>query len=329
MPTLVVMAAGMGSRYGGLKQIDSVGPDGERIIDYALFDAARSGFGKVVFIIRRDIEAAFRAAIEPGLPDHLLVEYVFQERTDVPRGFSVPEDRTKPWGTGHAIWCCRDAVREPFGVINADDFYGRDAFDRLAKGLALIAEQPATYLLVGYRLVNTLSPHGSVSRGVCEVTDEGRLRQVVEKTGVLRAPEAIVSVEGDQRVPLAPDTVVSMNMWGFTPGIFAALEEAFAGFLATHRHERASEFFIPSVIDGMIQQNKAEVLVTPTDACWMGMTYPDDRDAVRSGVEALVTKGEYPRPLWSGAVTETVRGIDHHDGKTKKARHLHRQPHQP
>ena len=315
-PTLVIMAAGMGSRYGGLKQIDSVGPGGERIIDYSLYDAARAGFGKVVFIIRRDIEKAFRDAIEPGLAGHLPIEYVFQERDVLPPGIRVPQERTKPWGTGHAILCCREVVREPFGVINADDFYGRDAFVRLAEALQGCARRSSTYALVGYRVANTLSLHGSVSRGICVVSNDGKLVGITEKASIEWDHDAIVSVEEKRRIPLSPETVVSMNMWGFTPDIFTALEIAFVRFLTAHGHERSSEFFIPSVIDGMIQQNKAEVMVTPTDACWMGMTYPDDRDAVRSGVEALVMKGEYPCPLWPGGATQTARGIDHHDGKT-------------
>lgn len=297
-PTLVIMAAGMGSRYGGLKQIDSIGPSGERIIDYSLFDAARAGFGKVVFIIRRDIEKAFREAIEPGLAGHLPIEYVFQERDALPQGFKVPEGRTKPWGTGHAILCCRDVVREPFGVINADDFYGRDAFVQLAEALRECARRPSTYALVGYLVANTLSPHGSVSRGVCDVTADGKLIGVVETAKIEWDNEKIVSVEPNHRVSLSPETVVSMNMWGFTPELFAALEKAFIRFLTLHGHEPTSEFYIPSVIDAMLKERQAEVKVAQTAARWMGMTYPDDREAVRSGVEMLVKAGEYSSPLW-------------------------------
>jgi len=297
-PSLVVMAAGMGSRYGGLKQIDSIGPSGERIIDYSLFDAARSGFGKVVFIIRRDIEKAFREAIEPGLSGHLPIEYVFQEIDALPQGFHVPEGRTKPWGTGHAILCCRDVVNEPFGVINADDFYGRDAFTQLAKGLRECATKPSTYVLVGYHVVNTLSLHGSVSRGVCDVSEDAKLLRVDEKTRIQWDQGKIVSIERDQNISLSPETVVSMNMWGFTPGLFDGLEKSFVDFLSLHAREPKSEFYIPSVIDAMLKEGQVEVKVAQTAAHWMGMTYPEDREAVRSGVEALVKAGEYTSPLW-------------------------------
>lgn len=305
-PALVVMAAGMGSRYGGLKQIDPVGPDGECVLEYALFDALRAGFGRVVFIVRRDIEAAFRETICSRLPGHLPVDIVRQELDDLPGGFRPPPGRTKPWGTGHAIWCCREAVREPFGVINADDFYGRDAFVRLARGLGDAVGTPATYVLVGYRLDRTLSPHGRVSRGVCDVSAQGLLRGVVEKTGVFHGPDGVVSEEDGRTVPLSPDTIVSMNMWGFTPGLFSILDEALRDFLARSGGAPSSEFFIPSVIDAMIQQNKGRVMVVPTASRWMGMTYPDDRAQVRSGVAALAEQGDYPRPLWSPGRARSV-----------------------
>jgi len=297
-PSLVIMAAGMGSRYGGLKQIDPVGPGGERIIDYSLYDAIRAGFGKVVFIIRRDIEKDFRETMEPGFAGRIPVEYVFQDTESIPRGFRVPESRRKPWGTGHAVLCCRDVVGEPFGVINADDFYGRDAFARLADGLAACANVPSTYMLVGYKLINTLSPHGSVSRGICEVAENGMLRGIHEKTKIIIDQGSVVSVEEGGRLPLAPDAVASMNMWGFTPGVFDDLESAFSSFLRQRGEDVASEFFIPSAVDAMLSSGKAKVNVARTTSCWMGLTYPDDRDAVRKGVASLIEAGEYPRSLW-------------------------------
>lgn len=297
-PTLVVMAAGMGSRYGGLKQIDPVGPLGERIIDYSLYDAARAGFGKIVFIIRKNIERDFRGAIEPGIAGRLSVEYVFQELTAIPPAFRAPESRSKPWGTGHAILCCRDAVNEPFGVINADDFYGRDAYVRLARGLAAGRSADDAYVLVGYDLANTLSPHGSVSRGVCELDEDGRLVSMEEKTHITRENTKIVSREGDRRIPLAPETTVSMNMWGFKPGVFAKLEASFERFLQARGTELKSEFYIPSAVDAMLSNNDIQVHVTRTSARWMGMTYPEDRAIVCAGVASLIEAGDYSSPLW-------------------------------
>lgn len=297
-PTLVVMAAGMGSRYGGLKQIDSVGPAGERIIDYSIYDAIQAGFGKIVFIIRRDIERAFRDAMEPAVAGRIPVQYVFQELNAVPPGFHVPETRSKPWGTGHALLCCRDAVNEPFGVINADDFYGRDSYMKLVEGLRARPSVDRSYVLVGYQLINTLSPHGSVSRGVCHVTRDGWLKGMEEKTKLTLDGEGIWSEEGERRVLLTPETVVSMNMWGFGPGVFDALEQAFAQFLVQRGGDPRAEFFIPSVMDAMIRDGKAEVNVVRTASRWLGLTYPDDREAVRSGLASLIEAGEYPSPLW-------------------------------
>jgi hypothetical protein len=297
-PALVIMAAGMGSRYGGLKQIDTVGPGGERIIDYSLYDAVQSGFGKIVFIIRREIESEFRAAIEPSIRGRIPVEYVYQDLQKVPPGFRVPENRTKPWGTGHAILCCRDTLHEPFGVINADDFYGRDACARLAEGLRARDPNDTRYVLIGYTLANTLSPHGSVSRGICEVGEGGWLRDIKEKAKIFCDKDRIWYEENGTNVPLPPDAHVSMNMWGFTPSVFQALESGFRDFLDLKGGELTSEFFIPSAVDAMLRGNQASVNVIPTSSRWMGLTYPEDRDAVRSGVAALVEAGVYPSPLW-------------------------------
>lgn len=297
-PTLVVMAAGMGSRYGGLKQIDPIGPNGEIVIDYSVFDALRAGFGRVVFIIRRDIEQAFREAVEPHFRGRVAVDYAFQALDDVPRGFSVPEGRQKPWGTGHAIRACRELVREPFAVINADDFYGRDAFQRLADALRANSPSAPNYVLVGYGLENTLSEHGSVSRGVCDVR-EGHLRRVTERTHIERKGADIVADVEGTLVPLAANTVVSMNMWGFTPALFPQLEKAFVHFLQASGHQLKTEMYIPSVVDGLISGGEARVTVVPTSARWLGMTYPEDKPLVRAGIQALIKTGEYPAKLWS------------------------------
>lgn len=296
-PTLVVMAAGMGSRYGGLKQIDPIGPSGEIVIDYSVFDAVRAGFGKVVFIIRRDIEAAFKEVVDSHLRGRVAVEYAFQSLEDLPPGFVVPAGRQKPWGTAHAIRACRAIVREPFGVINADDFYGRDAFEALSRALARRAPDARDYVLVGFELANTLSEHGAVSRGICNV-EGGRLVEVVERTRIeRRGGEIVVDVDG-QLLPLAGGTTVSMNMWGFTPALFPQLEEAFIAFLREQGTQPKSECYIPSVVDGLIKRGKAVTEVVNTSSRWLGMTYTEDKPIVREGIRALIAAGEYPAPLW-------------------------------
>lgn len=297
-PTLVVMAAGMGSRYGGLKQIDPIGPNGEIVIDYSVFDAMRAGFGKVVFIIRRDIEQAFKEVVESHIKGRIPIAYTFQALDDLPAGFRVPEGRQKPWGTAHAIRTCRDAVREPFAVINADDFYGRDSFAALARVLAQRRVDERRYVLVGFGLANTLSEHGAVSRGVCEIKD-GRLVRVTERTKIERQGGPIM-VDVDGRLePLAEDTVVSMNMWGFTPALFPQLEAAFIAFLKEHGQQLKSECYIPSVVDGLIKQGEATTDVVNTAARWLGMTYTEDKPIVREGIRALIAAGEYPAKLWA------------------------------
>lgn len=297
-PTLVVMAAGMGSRYGGLKQIDPIGPNGEIVIDYSVFDAIRAGFGKVVFIIRRDIEQAFKEVVESHLKGRIPVAYTFQALEDLPAGFRVPEGRQKPWGTAHAIRTCRDVVREPFAVINADDFYGRDSFAALARVLVQRRVEERRYVLVGFDLANTLSEHGAVSRGVCEIKD-GRLVRVTERTKIERQGGPIM-VDVDGRLEtLAEDTVVSMNMWGFTPALFPQLEAAFVAFLQEQGQQLKSECYIPSVVDRLIKQGDATTDVVNTAARWLGMTYTEDKPIVREGIRALIAAGEYPEKLWA------------------------------
>lgn len=298
-PTLVVLAAGIGSRYGSLKQMDRVGPSGETIIDYSVFDALRAGFGKAVFIIRRDIEADFRQVLAARLGLRMPIETVFQELDDLPPGFSVPAGRTKPWGTSHAVLMAAPKVREPFAVINADDFYGRDAFARMAAFLGGLAADDNRFSVVGYGLRSTLSDHGSVARGVCEVGPDGLLTGIVERIKIERDGPAIVdrSAEGEPLV-LPESTVVSMNFWGFTPLYFERARAAFAEFLTRRGQDPKAEMYIPLVVNEMVQRGQATVAVLPTTARWFGVTYREDKPKVMAELEALVRAGEYPRSLW-------------------------------
>ena len=301
-PTLVVLAAGMGSRYGGLKQVDPVGPSGEAILDYSVFDAHRAGFGKVVFIIRKDIEEVFRRQIGAKYEGLLPVDYAFQDIHDLPAPFAVPEGRTKPWGTAHAIRAARHAVNEPFAAINADDFYGRDAFARLAAFLGNADAQqrvPPRFAMVGYKLHLTLSDYGSVARGICHVTPEGHLAGVTEMTKLVRTPEGAENRENPAApVKLTGAERVSMNLWGFTPALFDALEARFPAWLAQHGAEEKSEWYIPFVVDEMIHEGAASVEVLPTDSAWFGVTYREDKPFVTDAIRALVDAGEYPASLF-------------------------------
>ena len=325
-PDLVVLAAGMGSRYGGLKQLDGVGGHGERLLDYSLYDALRAGFGRVVFVIRRDFEASFRASVLPAIADRIDATCVCQELDDLPSGEHGTVGRTKPWGTGHAILCCRRAVRGPFAVINADDFYGADAYVHLAGFLQTSSLSTCSFALVGYRLARTLSDHGAVSRGVCDVSDSGALRGVEEWTGIRAEGGVIRGLRRGEVVSLSSDTTVSMNLWGFTPALFDPLERAFRTFLRERGGDPASEFFIPTVVDNMLQAGTATVRVLSTAARWMGLTYADDRDAVRRGIAALTGEGVYPSPLWAKD-KGTAGYADEYDEEADRP--LHRESHQP
>jgi len=297
-PTLMILAAGMGSRYGGLKQMDSMGPSGETIMDYSVYNALQAGFGKVVFVIRKDIEADFREMFIEKIGKHMPVEYVIQDLHDLPAGFQVPEGRQKPWGTGHAILAAREVIKEPFAVINADDFYGRDAFQVMADYLAEQAIDSTDYCMVGYPLVNTLSEHGTVNRGVCHVNREGHLVEVVERIG-LGWRENIVGFEQDgQWIEVLPKTVVSMNMWGFTPKYFEQSQADFIDFLNEQGQELKSEFFIPSTVSKLIEEGNCIVTVLQTSAKWFGITYQEDRDATVAKIKEMVAAGEYPEKLW-------------------------------
>jgi NDP-sugar pyrophosphorylase family protein len=298
-PTLVVMAAGIGSRYGGLKQVDPIGPGGEIVIDYSVFDAIRAGFGKVVFIIRKDIEAPFREVVEPHFRGRIPFDYVYQELAMLPSGFTVPPDRKKPWGTAHAILQCRDKVREPFGVVNADDFYGRTSFKLLADKLSTRSLSDSDYLLIGFRLKNTVSEHGSVSRGVCEVDTANRLREVVERVKIeKRAGGIFVEIDGIWH-PLDGETIVSMNMWGFTPRVFDQFEGIFKAFLGFSISNPKAECYIPTSVDALIKRGEASAEVVPSPDTWLGMTYTEDKPWVTEGIRRLIRAGEYPERLWS------------------------------
>ena len=295
-PTLVVLAAGMGSRYGGLKQVDPVGPSGEAILDYSVFDAVRGGFGKVVFVIRHDFEAEFREKIGSKYEGMVPVEYCFQDIADIPAPYSVPEGRPKPWGTAHATRAARSVVAEPFAVINADDFYGRDAFAKL--GAFLSEAKPMHFAMVGYRLDLTLSENGSVARGICDVADDGTLRGVTEMTKLVRAGDVAENREDPESPVAVPlDARVSMNLWGFTPELFDELERLFPEWLAANGTLPKSEWYIPFVVDELIHAGRADCRVLPTDSRWFGVTYREDKPFVMAEIAKLVAAGEYPGNL--------------------------------
>ncbi|MCX8159687.1 MAG: nucleotidyltransferase [Candidatus Saccharicenans sp.] len=302
--TLVIMAAGIGSRYGGLKQVDPVGPNGELIIDYSLFDAQRAGIENVVFIIRRDLAEVFQEKIGFRAERHFNVDYVFQEMDrGLPAGFMVPPDRVKPWGTGHAILLCRRLVPGNFLVINADDFYGFDAIKKLADYMLGIEDETThyNYALVGYRLGNTMSDHGHVARGICRISTDGYLLDLRERTRVQKFPDGIKYTEdGQVWHPLSPDDIASMNIFGLTPSIFNELETRFHKFLSDPTTNLSkSEFYIPEVVGALSREKKARVRVLTTEEQWYGVTYQEDRPWVQAGIRQLIEAGRYPQRLWS------------------------------
>ncbi len=299
-PTLFVLAAGMGSRYGGLKQLDGLGPNGETIMDYSIFDATRGGFGKVVFVIRRDFEDAFREQILPKYENSIPVELVFQSIDSLPEGFTTPLERTKPWGTNHAVLMGKDVIKEPFAVINADDFYGRDSFEVLGKELSKEQSKSGDYCMVGYRVGNTLSESGSVSRGVCSTNEQGLLTTVVERTAIERIDGKVqFPDENDQIQTIGENTPVSMNMWGFTPDYFDFSEQIFIDFLKDNINAPKAEFFIPLAVNELIQNGEATVKVLDTTSKWFGVTYAEDRPDVVAKIAALIEAGEYPAKLFA------------------------------
>ena len=301
-PTLIIMAAGMGSRFGGLKQITPVGPSGEKIMDYSVFDAVRAGFGKVVFVIKHAIEDEFKEKIGNKIAAHLPVEYVFQELDALPNGYTVPAGREKPWGTGHAVLCCRDVVKEPFAVINADDYYGRDCFKLLADFLT----QPQTddkkhFAMAGYRLSNTLTENGYVSRGVCEVDENNRLTELTERTHIeIRdGKPQFTEDDGETWTELPADCYVSMNCWAFPAGTLDSFEEMFRAFLDKRGSEMKSEFYLPFAVDALVTAGEADVQVLPTEDKWYGMTYAADHEMVRAALAELTKQGLYPDKMWN------------------------------
>jgi dTDP-glucose pyrophosphorylase len=301
-PTLIVLAAGIGSRYGGLKQIDPIGPHGEIIIDYSIYDALRAGFGKVVFVINKTIEGVFRERVGANVEKRCETVYVLQEIDNVPEGFQVPPGRKKPWGTGHATLSCKDVVDTPFAVINADDFYGRSAYQNLVAHLGKAQDHDAVYdyCMVGFRIENTLSEYGHVARGVCFVDGEGFLIGIRERTHIQKFGEAARYTEDAETwVEIPAGSIVSMNCWGFTLSLFDELETRFPRFLQNNGDniERA-EFFLPNVVGDLIQENKATVRVLPTEERWFGVTYQQDKPRVKETIKALIQRGVYPENLW-------------------------------
>jgi UTP-glucose-1-phosphate uridylyltransferase len=294
------MAAGMGSRYGSLKQIDPVGPSGETIIDYSIFDAIRAGFGKVVFIIRKDIEKDFREVFISKLAGRIEVDYVFQELDALPAGMQVPEGRVKPWGTGHAILVAKDKIREPFAAINADDFYGAGAYQVMADYLnSLDSNQMTDFAMVGYDLSKTMSEYGSVSRGICMKDEENWLSGVEERTKIQFTENGIADVQENESLPLGKDDIVSMNFWGFTPSYFDLTEPLFTHFISTQISNLKSEFYIPLAVDMLIKSRKARVKVLRSHDRWFGVTYKEDKPLVIEKLRELTKEGIYPQKLWS------------------------------
>ncbi|HUS02885.1 MAG TPA: sugar phosphate nucleotidyltransferase [Chitinophagaceae bacterium] len=296
-PTLLVLAAGMASRYGSMKQTQSFGPGGETIMEYSIHDAIRAGFGKVVFVIRKDFEDNFKRIFEPKLNGRIKTEYVDQDLTDFTEGFEIPKDRTKPWGTAHAVLCAKEVIKEPFAVINADDFYGKEAFEKAA-GFLTTEVAPDRYWIIGYELAKTLSEHGTVSRGVCEVNEKNELVSINERTKIYRENNKIVYEESDGKHEVAESAKASMNFWGFDLSVFSFIEELFRDFLMEKINDPKAEFFIPIVGDAFIKRKKGAIKVIPTSAQWFGVTYKEDAPIVQKDIQNLVNAGEYPSNLW-------------------------------
>lgn len=295
-PTLVILAAGMASRYGSMKQVQGFGPTGETIMDYSIFDAIRSGFGKVVFIIRKEFADNFKKIFEPKLKGKIATEYVFQELSFFTDGFEIPAGRTKPWGTAHAVLCAKEVVKEPFAVINADDFYGHNAFENAAAFLKVGCNE-RNYAIIGYDLLKTLSEHGTVNRGVCTLDHEGSLAAVTERINIAKKNGKIICDDELEPKELALNTKVSMNFWCFDPSFFSYTQRLFNDFLLHHGKELKSEFFIPIVADRFIKEG-GRVEVIPTTSSWFGVTYKEDAPIVEQSLKQLINNGEYPESLW-------------------------------
>jgi UTP-glucose-1-phosphate uridylyltransferase len=297
-PTLCILAAGMASRYGSMKQVQSFGPSGETIMDYSIYDAIQSGFKKIVFIIRKDFATAFKDAFEPKWGRQVETAYVYQEMDSYLEGFQVPADRTKPWGTAHAVLCAKPVISDPFAVINADDFYGRDAFEKAYLFLTTVCNA-TTYSIIGYDLSKTLSENGSVSRGVCEVDTNNNLVSIHERTKIYRNPEGKITYEESGKTFTVPDdSKVSMNFWCFSPAVFSFIEKIFQEFLRANGSDLKSEFFIPIIGDRFIHEGKGQIKIIPTDSSWFGVTYKEDAPSVQESITKLVASGEYPGKLY-------------------------------
>ncbi len=298
--TLVIMAAGMGSRYGGIKQLEPVGPNGEIIMDYSIYDALNAGFNKIVFIIRKDLEKDFREVIGNRIEKIARVEYVFQELDDLPDGYTKPAERTKPWGTGQAVLCCRKAVNENFAVINADDYYGKEAFSLIYNFLNDSSYKANQYCMAGFILGNTLSDNGAVTRGICKVNEDGMLSDVVETSGIEPAGDHARAIDNNgNSIILDLNSVVSMNMWGFKPGLFEYLDKGFTEFLAGLKQDDIKkEYLLPTVVGDLVKSERVQVSVLKSNDRWFGVTYKEDKDVVVASIRALIDKGEYPAKLY-------------------------------
>lgn len=302
-PILLIMAAGMGSRYGGLKQMDPVGPHGEVILDYSIFDARRAGFKRVIFLIKHEIEEDFKHLIGSHIEKYMEVRYAFQQVEKIPAPFTVPENRMKPWGTGHAVLCCKDLIDAPFAVINADDYYGVNAFQTAYDTLRTLRDDDKQrFMMVGYHLHNTLTDNGYVARGVCQVDDGGQLVSVTERTHIIKSCDGALYTEDGETYHLLPEnTLVSMNLWGFTPSFVQALEDGFPAFLERTLAENPlkGEYFLPSVVSDLLAKKAATVQVLPSRDRWYGVTYQADKPVVMSALRQMVEDGLYPAPLWA------------------------------
>lgn len=303
-PILLILAAGMGSRYGGLKQMDPVGSHGEAILDYSIFDARRAGFKRVLFLIKREIEADFKALVGERIAPHMEVMYAYQELNYLPAGFAVPDGRVKPWGTGHAVLCCKELIDAPFAVINADDYYGVSAFRLIYHHLKAQQENSRKFAMVGYRVENTVTDHGHVARGVCAVSPEGLLTSIHERTHIINTGDGVLYTEDGNTYHRIPDgTQVSMNMWGFTPSLLEALEKDFPAFLQREvpGNPLKAEYFLPFVVDDMLQAGEASVEVLSSEDKWYGVTYQQDKPVVVEALRRCAEEGLYPVPLWGKA----------------------------
>jgi UTP-glucose-1-phosphate uridylyltransferase len=298
-PTLLILAAGLGSRYGGLKQLDQIGPSGETLMDYSIYDAIKAGFGKVVFVIRKSFENDFKTYIFPKYANYIKVEYVFQELDMLPKGYKLPEERVKPWGTGHAVLMANQQIDEPFAVINADDFYGRDSFMAVASFLnALDEDNQNTYCLLAFKLKNTLSEFGSVSRGLCYLDKNDYLISIEEHTKITIQKSKIISLKDEKKLELSGDAPVSMNLMGFTPSAFKYFKYYFDEFIENNINNQKSEFYLPDVLSRIIKSKSGKVRVLPSNEKWFGVTYKEDREFVVKNISEMVKKGIYPDKLW-------------------------------